>query len=384
MRILINAIPLLSPLTGVARYTYHLAKALKEVAPTFEYYYFYGYFSRELRKPEPKTFDLFNSLKNLLRRTPLSSLLRQLKHRLASFSNLETTFDVYLEPNFIPLRTLKAKKILTVVHDFSFHFYPQWHPQDRVSYFKEFFWKEIHRSDYIIFDSETILKEALELGFPQEKLLLLYPGIDHSLFKPLSASLLEAFRKKLKLPEKFLLFVGALEPRKNLSFLFKTYNLLPSSLRKEFPLLVVGSTGWGNQDYLKELKHSKVLFLGYVRDEVLAKLYNLATLLIYPSLYEGFGFPPLEAMACGCPALVSELPVFREVYGEAVFYFQGKSPEEFASTLRELLQDEEKLREKGKLGLSQASLYCWKKTAKLLLSKVFQVELDRGSREFSL
>lgn len=371
MRILINAIPLLSPLSGVSRYTYHLAKALKELAPEHEYFYYYGYVSKSLNlnlsQGRPGLF--FQTLKNLLRKTPFFPYLRQLKHRMASVSTpLVSSFDLYLEPNFIPLRGIKARRVLTVIHDFSFHLYPEWHPEDRVAFFRENFWKELPLSDLLITVSETIRKEALELGLPAEKLKVIYSGLDHSLFKPLPVSKLRGFAKALKLPPKFLLFVGTLEPRKNLGTLFEAYELLPERLRREFPLLLAGASGWKNESLFQKLKSLRIRYLGHLPDGTLVGLYNLATLFLYPSLYEGFGFPPLEAMACGCPVLVSDIPVFKEVYGEAPFYYSPpEDPLSLAKVLQNLLENPSLLQEKKALVRKQAQLYNWEKTAKTLL-----------------
>lgn len=367
MKIIFNTLPLLSPLSGVGRYLYHLATTFKTLFPTFSYYYYSGKLSRTLPDPSSLEKSGLSRLIKLIKGTPFSLLLRKLYPLL--IPPISETFDLYIEANFIPLPSIKAKKILVVVHDFSFHRFPEWHTPDRVKYFEQNFWSNLEKAQYLLCDSRTIYQEALEFGLPKDRLVVIYPGIDHNLFHPLPQVSLEIFSKALNLPQKFILHVGTLEPRKNLPLLLEAYQLLPPSIRKHYPLLLVGPSGWKNESLLESIKRQGILYLGHLPDTYLPHLYNLATFLVYPSLYEGFGFPPLEAMACGCPVLVSDIPVFREVYEEAALYFPPNDPQALRERL-ELLIEDTSLREilKAK-GLEQSSRYSWEKT----VSEIFLI-----------
>ncbi len=360
MRIVVGAYPLLSPLTGVGRYTLHISEALRSI-PENRLYYFYGVLSdKPPEKNELSGSSNFSKAKELFKKSPLNWFLRKIKH----FSGfLLPEFDIYLEPNFIPLKGVRAKKIVEVIHDFSFHFFPEFHPEERIRYFKTYFWKEIKRANILVFDSNAIYKEAIELRFPEEKLRVIYPGIDHRIFHPYKRNELNSFKEKYNLPENFLLFVGSIEPRKNLRTLLLAYELLPESFRKEFPLIVAGFSGWKNKDIIESFKRLKVRYLGYISDSELSSLYNLATLLICPSIYEGFGFPPLEAMACGCPVVVSDIPVFHETCKDAAFYVDPYSPESIAESIEKILSSGDLLKEKSNRGIKRVRSFDWKKTA---------------------
>ncbi|MEM4618933.1 MAG: glycosyltransferase family 1 protein [Desulfurococcaceae archaeon] len=364
MKICINALPLLPPRTGVGRYTYHLINTIRTLYPTNDYYYFYhGKISTKLPEEDP-LFPFLNKLKTLLKRTPFIHLFRPLL--LRSLSSPEDVFDVYLEPNFIPLPGIKAKLIIAVVHDFSFHLYPEWHPEDRVSFFSKHFWREIKRADFIVCVSKTIREEAVSLGLPREKLRWIYPGIDHAIFHRLPETFLRDLRKMLSLPPHFLLYVGTLEPRKNLKFLLETYATFPLSFRRTYPLFLIGPKGWKLSSFSHLFSTEGVKVLGYVEDTLLAVYYNLATLLIYPSLYEGFGFPPLEAMACGCPALVSDIPVFREVYEDSAIYFDLSSSASLKEKIQMLVEDQESRVNYRQRALAHVKKFFWETTAQKL------------------
>lgn len=371
MRILINAQPLMSFHTGVARYTRSIIDALQLYAPQHEYFYSWAFhISKTLPQiPSKSTVSfLFHHLKEIIKKTPLAPVARRLRQRS---SGLKTgPFDIYLEPNFIPLKNIKAKKLLVVVHDFSPYIHPEWHPEERVSYFKKTFWTEIKRADLVLVDSHAVKEEAKYLGFAEEKLKVIYPGIDHRLFRPLPKEELESFKVRFNLPDRFLLFVGTLEPRKNLKTFLLAHALLPASLRERYPVILCGYSGWKNEDIKQMMGGTNVKYIGYVSDKELAALYNLATLFVFPSLYEGFGFPPIEAMACGCPVLASDIPVFRETLKDLAFFADPKSPESFAQSLKYLLNNPEGLSCNTLAGIERAREFTWESAAINLLDLI--------------
>ncbi|HEY4715602.1 MAG TPA: glycosyltransferase family 1 protein [bacterium] len=363
MKILINTISLLSPFTGAANYTYQIARNLTETDLVNEYLYFYRYYSKKL-KHFNKRSNFFYSLTELARNIPfLRTELRKLKRIGATLK--EHDFDLYFEPNFIPL-DIKAKKTVVTVFDFSFKVHPEWHPKDRVLYFENNFWNNIDRADRIIVISNFVKESAINLfGFKSEKLKTIYLGYDTNVFRSYPKDELVVTRKKYSLPENFILFAGSIEPRKNLNNLIQAYAALDDSVKKEFKLVLAGFKGWKNKEVQGSLRRFKnnIILLGYLPEKELGKLYNLAALFVYPSFYEGFGLPPLEAMACGCPVVVSNTSSMPEVCSNAAYYVDPYDSENIAAGLKKVLMNEELKRSLRQSGLERAAMFSWRKSA---------------------
>ena len=185
----------------------------------------------------------------------------------------------------------------------------------------------------------------------------MYHGIDHSLFYP---------RKNKNLEQKFILAVGSIEPRKNLKNLLLAYASLPLHVKETYHLILVGAGGWENEDIMLLIKqqHSFVTYSGYVNDETLAQLYNDATLFVYPSFYEGFGIPPLEAMACGTPVISSNASSLPEVCADAAFYINPYDVLSMKDAISTLLNDESLRKAFIDKGLKHSQAFTWQKSAK--------------------
>ena len=370
MRIVINTIPLLGPLTGIGNCVYHLVTEFQRLRPDLNCTYFYGYYSRKLRFSAKKNGNFPQFVKELIKKNSiLSGYASHLKSKVARLQL--KNYDLYFEPNFIPLE-IRAKKMVTTVYDFSFHLYPEWHPKERIEYFSRNFFPRIQKSDFIITISEYVAREAREiLKIEEARIKTIYLGCN-AIFNRRGDETI-----RMKLPENYLLFVGSLEPRKNLVSLLNAYALLPNYLKKEFKLLLVGFKGWENVEIFRLLNKMKghVEYLGYVGDEELAHLYRKATCFVYPSLYEGFGLPPLEAMACGCPVVVSNVASLPEVCGEAAYYIDPTHVESIAEGICRVLADEDLRQGLIQKGLERAKLFSWERTAEEHL-KLFEEALD--------
>jgi len=373
-RVVINTIPLQGPLTGVGHYISQLARYLNLLDGDNEYTYYYGFFSKNLVGSD----HVIQRLRNQLPKTPW--FRKAVRQGVFAVSGLfHSDFDLYFEPNFIPVK-IRAKKIVTTVHDFSFRLFPEAHPKDRIQYFEKNFSKNIRRSDRIITDSVYIKSEAEKLlGLPDNMITPVHLGVDHDVFKNYPREVLESCKREFGLPEKFILFVGTREPRKNLDGLLRAYAELPGQVRREFNLLLVGPRGWGESDRAARTELGNgVRVLNYVETSKLALIYNLASVFVYPSLYEGFGLPPLEAMACGCPVVVSRAASLPEVCADAACYVDPKDVQSIAEGIDKGLADEELRRSLIKRGRERARLFTWEKTAEKTL-KVFNEVLRASS-----
>ena len=183
--------------------------------------------------------------------------------------------------------------------------------------------------------------------------------------------------EKFGVTGKFVLFVGTLQPRKNISRLIEAFSRLPQQLKEEYQLVVIGKKGWLYEDILNSPKkfdvENRVLFLDYVSDEDLPTFYKKAELFVLPSLYEGFGLPVLEAMRYGCPVATSNVSSLPEAGGDAAVYFDPESIEDIKKTIENVLNDanlRDKMREKG---LSHYKKFTWDKAAKEVLGVIEEV-----------
>jgi len=191
---------------------------------------------------------------------------------------------------------------------------------------------------------------------------------------------LTAVRKKYNLPDRFILYFGTIEPRKNIIGLIKAFELLKR--KRPVNLVIAGAKGWLDKDIFKTANQSKqardIFFTGFIEEVDKPYLYNLAELFVYPSFFEGFGFPPLEAMACGVPTIVSNVSSLPEVVGRGALMIDPYHIDELAWAMETVLTDnmlKEKLIEKG---ISQAKKFSWKKCARQTLKVLTRSYEDRS------
>jgi alpha-1,3-rhamnosyl/mannosyltransferase len=229
-------------------------------------------------------------------------------------------FDLYHEPNFIPF----ACDLPTVVtiHDLSVLLHPEWHPAERVRNYEQRFQRGLSGCAHVLTVSEFTRREVIAaLGWPPERVTRAYNGVRPTMIS-LPAAAVQQTLRRLRFPPRYLLHVGTIEPRKNLPMLVRAYGALPAALREACPLVLVGGWGWNHDDIgrLLETEGSRlrVLHVGYVAERDLPAVYNGATALVFPSLYEGFGLPVVEMMACGGAVLASTADALVElVAGQA-------------------------------------------------------------------
>jgi glycosyltransferase involved in cell wall biosynthesis len=213
-------------------------------------------------------------------------------------------------------------------------------------------------------------------GIPEEKIEVVPCGVDPR-FQPLRGNLISQFRQRRGLPERMILFVGTIEQRKNVSLLLEAY----AQIKKDIPhaLVLAGARGWGADGVMaraERLGLADVIFAGYVEQEELPLWYNAADLLAYPSLYEGFGLPPLEAMASGTPVVTSNTSSLPEVVGDAGILVDPRNGDEIASAILKVLHDKGLQEEMRKRGLERAKRFTWQGAAEKTV-RVYE-EVMRG------
>jgi alpha-1,3-rhamnosyl/mannosyltransferase len=294
-------------------------------------------------------------------------------------------YDLYHEPNFIPFPS-ECPTVVTV-HDLSVLLHPEWHPADRVAYFEKHFRKGLGLASHILAISDFGRGEIIRtLGVSPERVTRTYMGIRRGL-RPLVQEETAPILAQLGLPLQYLLYLGTIEPRKNVLRLMQAYCTLPESLRTRWPLLLVGGWGWNTKetaDYFHSCaRHRGVIHLGYVKDRYLAAVYNGARALIYPSLYEGFGLPPLEMMACGGAVITSTAGALVETVGRKAHLVESQDDQGWRDALMRVVQDHDWWRTLRTDALQVAESFTWDRCAGETLAvyrSVFQGTLNSPQR----
>lgn len=367
MHVGLDGYPLAEPRTGVGHYTLELARSLARLSPSDQF---------ELVSPaafEPAILEELagEGLANLRAVHTKASVVRgrwwtvglPLYVRRAKFDLFHgTNFEVPLWP--------RRRNVLTV-HDLSTLLFPGQHRPRAVRRARIRLPAAARLALKIITPVESIRREVCEhLGVRPEKVVAI-PSAARRNFQPVPAAQSLAIRKRLGVEDDFLLFVGTLEPRKNLLSLLQALEqiVLNTSLRPQ--LVIAGGEGWLMDETFSFIKNSSIgerlRLTGYLGDDDLGALYSSCRMFIYPSVYEGFGLPPLEAMACGAPVIASRIAALQENLGDAACFFEPMDVAGLAKSILELWADEPQRQELSFLGRQQAEKFSWERTARQTL-----------------
>jgi alpha-1,3-rhamnosyl/mannosyltransferase len=249
--------------------------------------------------------------------------------------------------------------------------FPEWHPAERVKRYEGAFARGAATAAHILVDSESVRGEVIQhLGLDPRRVTTVHMGISSN-FRVQSQEDIASVRQRLELPERYLLYVGTVEPRKNLAMLLRAYCDLSSEQRDGCPLVIGGSWGWKSEPerelFESEAKHRNVRYLGYVADEDLPALYGGALALLYPSFYEGFGLPPVEAMACGSAAIVSTADAVREVVGTQAIQIDPRDSSGWRNAMLKAITDRDYLAPYRRGAVAHAAQFDWTRAARTTL-----------------
>jgi glycosyltransferase involved in cell wall biosynthesis len=286
--------------------------------------------------------------------------------------------DVFLFPNFVCWPTLQRRaKVIVAIHDLSFIHYSQYTSPPNLRYMTRFVPKSIKRADHIITISESSRRDIIDYyKVSPDKVSIVVPAIDPAVYHPQSQATITRIRKKYKLPEKYILYAGNLEPRKNIEGLLKAYESLDKNVHDQFALVLVGGKGWLDDRIhaeIQRLQDHNIVLTGYVPDEDMPALYSGAAVFTFPSFFEGFGMPPLEAMACGTPVITSNTSSLPEVVGDAALLIDPYNIKTIAEALTTVLTNKVAAQRLSKLGLAQAKKFSWDKSAHDFMAVVDKV-----------
>ena len=280
--------------------------------------------------------------------------------------------DVLHSPDFIP-PIHGAKHHVITIHDLTFLHYPQHKDSAALRYYNGQIKVAVKQADHILAVSEATKYDLIEmLNVPSRKITVQPHGVDEQ-FRLLSSQELSVAKNRLNLPEKFILHVGTLEPRKNIPMLLEAYLQLRNRLPDAPALVLVGHIGWlfeETQNHIETLQAQghPIFIQGDIEDALLPAVYNLASILVMPSFYEGFGLPALEAMACGTPVIVSNNSSLPEVVDTAGILIDAHQPDSLTTALFSVLTDPLQHETMRQLGLERAKLFTWEQSAQIALS----------------
>jgi glycosyltransferase involved in cell wall biosynthesis len=290
------------------------------------------------------------------------------------------SLDLLHSPDFIP-PARGARRFVITIHDLNFLYYPRFLTAESRRYYNQQIEWAVRRADHVLADSEATRTDVVNmLRVPPEKVTTVYLAADPS-FRPLPAPMVAATLARYDLQPGYLLFVGTLEPRKNLPGLLSAYRLLLERKETESPLVLVGGRGWLYEETFAQVDKlglaGRVRFLDTVTDDDLPAFYNGAAVLVTPSFYEGFGLPALEAMACGAPVVVSERGSLPEVVGDAGVLVNPDDPASIAGGVAGLLGDAARCVRLREAGLARAARFTWAEAAR----RTLEVYREAGSKE---
>ena len=369
MRVAINAIPLVGPLTGIGNYTWHLAREMALRLPEPPWLFYGREWSRELRQPPVSVgAEARRKLGAVLPFAHHAARWLQQRHFVPGAR--ERGIDLYHEPNYLAYRFEGA--LVVTVHDLSWVRHPETHPPDRVRTMEQVMPQVVRRAQRIAVDSEFVRAEVLaHYGLPPERVVTTYLGVSEE-FAPREREQTARLLQSMGLAHgEYFLAVGTLEPRKNLATVVAAFASLPQPLRARMPLVVAGMSGWGRDrlpaSFARLVDAGEARLAGYVPQADLPSLYSGARLFIYPSLYEGFGLPPLEAMACGAPVIASRAASLPEVVGDAGVLVEPRDQAAIAAAMARSLEDAAWCAGLRQRGLRQAATFTWQRCAEQTL-----------------
>jgi glycosyltransferase involved in cell wall biosynthesis len=364
LKIAISTTSLKQPLTGLGHYTQNLIWALRSTTNS-DLIFFDGAQWSVTASIKPQRVN-FNALK-ILRRLPFAYQANRFLGQLSFWKGLQKDkVEIYHELNFLAFKC-KFPTIITV-HDLSWIRFPEVHPPSRVREMNRFFERGIKRASHIITDAEFIRQEFIQqFNYPADRVTAIPLGVNES-FNPFSQEETRATLTKHELKHgNYILAVGTLEPRKNLIVAIDAFLLLPKVLRQKYPLVIAGSKGWLLGELEKKLnpliQSGEVRLLGYVPQDELPHIIAGALTLIFPSIYEGFGLPPLEAMACGVPVIASNNSSIPEVVDDTGILLNSNDTQGFSEAMKSLIEDPILRATLSQKALERSKKFTWERCA---------------------
>lgn len=365
MHVILNVDAIQPPLTGIGHYALQLARGLRRHEAVAEIRFFSAYHWLDDPEQAPCANRWLSRVRDYV---PFKTLALHLysfaRSQLFRWQARNFKDHVLHTPNYV-LMPFPGPAV-TTVHDLSYLHYPQHHPRERIAFMERQMPRTLVQARMIITDSEFVRRELIDLlGVAAHRIQAVPLGVEAGFHPRLSAESAPALIQHGLADIPYLLVVATLEPRKNLLSLIEAYGQLPTRLRQQHPLVIVGARGWLTGELERRLepleRGGQIKRLGYVPQEDLPLIYASAHAFVFPSLYEGFGLPVLEALASGTPTLTSNRSSLPEVAGDAALLIDPEDMEALTAGLERLLTDDEWRAQAVERGLRQARQFSWER-----------------------
>lgn len=374
-RVLFEASPMLdNQKTGVGYYVGHLMESLHSLSS--DRFALTGYYFNFLNRHGSKTPAESNLrfYKIWLMPGKVLSICRRLGFQPFLEFFVHQKSDTVLFTNYVALPQLHKRKVVLAVYDLGFLDVPEFTQNHNLAYLKRFCPPSIRRADTIITISD-FTKARIEHYFPDIKANIIVTPIPPASVAVTNPKLSDDLLSKGVKPKGYILYVGTIEPRKNLQALIAAYTLLNAPIRSNYSLVLAGGKGWKDAGILASVAEQQaggmdIILTGYVSDADKGALYANAACFVLPSHYEGFGMPILEAMQYGLPTLVSDIPVFHEVAGDAALYFDKDDPQSIADSLVSVLSDDSVRNKLVSSFAKQVGRFSWEDNAKKVIKEL--------------
>ena len=332
--------------TGIGQYTLNLINHLAKIDQQNEYFLY----------SKRKLFDR----KRRLPKLPGRNFRHKLDYFAKGPARIMSDMDIFHASSFDLIKPKDSKLVLTI-HDVITKTYPQGHTKETIENVDRQLKNILKQVDAIVVDSRSTKDDLLKWYDVDEAIVeVVYPGVN------------DWFYPETCEDGKYLLFVGTIEPRKNISGLVKAFEKLKKEQKIEHKLIIVGMKGWMYNEILDQIAASEfsgdIILKDYISNENLRSWYNQATAFIFPSFYEGFGFPIVEAFACGVPVVTSNTSSCGEIAGDAAILIDPCNPDEIAEAILNIINEKNTAEELRSKGLKKARLFSWDKCAGQVLN----------------
>lgn len=372
MKICLELQPYLKTKSGIGVYAYEISKHLEQINRDSIELQIFNFRSKVKMKMELLGLE---ANKDECRVMPYG-VYRRIWHYLPISYNylFKQQGDIYQFFDYIVPPRVKGK-VVTTIHDMTYELYPETMQKATLERIKKDINYSVERADKVITISESTKRDMISiLKIPEQKIEIISPGVDFEKFnKPYTPLQMQYVRERYQLPENYILYMGTLEPRKNIESIIEAFALMKKesdSRVQEVKLVLAGKKGWLYESIFNKVRQlgieSEVVFTDFIEEEHKPILYQLAKAFVFPSIYEGFGIPVLEAMAASVPVITSNVSSLPEVAGDAALLVSPKDKEKIAESMYTLITDEDSREQLRVRGLKQAQKFSWKASAEKL------------------